>query len=212
MANQVRFTQLVKASGKPHAAALWVTDPKDDPEFKKAVAEDRIVTIHHTDVGTKRDVAHIGFAKGAGFSYLIFPKALPLAAGTRVIGLKFDMLEDVPVKNPVHVKEKTRNTKAQRVETIDEPEAQESKEAIERKQPKINHKQAKKTPAPKKEEPATSTFKVTLEYRSSAAREVEIEATSASEAIDLVTKDKQNAEPAKPKWEIVGQTVRRLDR
>ena len=54
-------------------------------------------------------------------------------------------------------------------------------------------------------------FKVTLEYRSTATREVEVEAASASEAIDIATKDKHNAEPENPKWEIVGQTVRRIE-
>jgi hypothetical protein len=156
-------------------------------------------------------VAHIGFAKGAGFSYLIFPKALPLAAGTRVIGVKFDMLEDVPVKNPVEVKEKPRETKVERVETRDEAPTQETKEPVEHKQPKSKRKSPKHKPTPKKEEPATSMFKVTLEYRSTATREVQVEAASASEAIDIATKDKYNAEPENPKWEIVGQTVRRID-
>src|SRR5256885_11650060 len=104
MPNQVRFTQLVKASGRPHSATLWLADPAKDPEFKKAIAETRIVTIHHVNVGTKKESGEIGFVKSAGASYLIFPKSLPLAKGVRVIGLKFDILEEPEVKDPVQIK------------------------------------------------------------------------------------------------------------
>lgn len=211
MAGQVRFVQLVKASGRPHAATLWVADPNDDPEFKKAIAEDRVVTIQHTRVGTKADTAHIGFSKGAGFSYLIFPKALPLAAGARVIGLKFDMLEDLPVKNPVHIKEKARKNKVERVETRDEPAQQHTERPSAHEKPKQKTKSTAHKAAPRKHaEPIQSHFKVTLEFRSTATRVVEVEAASASEAIDIATRDKRNAEPENPKWEIVGQTVRKI--
>src|ERR1044071_2047751 len=101
---QIRFAQLVKASGNPHAATLWVADPSKDPEFKKAISENRILTIHHVNVGNKKESSEIGFQTGGAAGYLIFPNPLPMAEGTRVIGLKFEMLDEPKVKNPVKVK------------------------------------------------------------------------------------------------------------
>ncbi|HEY6227469.1 MAG TPA: hypothetical protein VI282_10145, partial [Verrucomicrobiae bacterium] len=101
---QIRFTQLVKASGRPHPATLWVADPKQDPEFKKAIGENRILTIHHVNVGNKKESGEIGFQTGGAAGYLIFPKPLPMGEGTRVIGLKFDMLDEPAVKDPVKIK------------------------------------------------------------------------------------------------------------
>jgi hypothetical protein len=93
-AKQVRFAQLVKAAGRPHVATLWVTEPGEDAEFKKAMGENRIVSVRVQNVGTKKDRGTIGFLKGRNLVYLIFPKALPMAEGTGVIGLKFDELEE----------------------------------------------------------------------------------------------------------------------
>jgi hypothetical protein len=60
---QVRFSQLLKSSGKPYAATLW-TDPAKDPAFKKAIDEDRIVTVRNVNVGAKKDRGIVGFLKG----------------------------------------------------------------------------------------------------------------------------------------------------
>lgn len=111
MQKQVRFTQLAKAAGKPHAATLWVKDAKTDPVFNKAIKENRIVSVHHVNVGTKKDSGQVGFATEGAFTYLIFPKAIPMAAGTKVIGLKFDQLADEPVKDAVKIKKAGRQAK-----------------------------------------------------------------------------------------------------
>lgn len=44
MGKEVRFAQLVAASGRPQTLTLW-TDPKKNPQFMKAVKENRVVTI-----------------------------------------------------------------------------------------------------------------------------------------------------------------------
>src|SRR5687767_16029180 len=111
MPKQIRFTQLVKAGGRPHPATLWVADPSKDPEFKKAIDQNRIVTVHHVNVGSKKESGEIGFKKGGAASYLIFPKELPMGEGTRIIGLKFDMLDEPAVKNPVKITEPKRKAK-----------------------------------------------------------------------------------------------------
>src|SRR5688500_1826603 len=99
----MRFAKLVKTAGRPHPATLWVADPAKDPEFKKAIDENRIVTLHQANVGTKKDFGRIGFFKEPNSTYLIFPKPLPMAEGIKVIGIKFDLLEEAPVKDPVKI-------------------------------------------------------------------------------------------------------------
>lgn len=58
--------------------------------------ENRLVSIRANNVGSKKDRGVIVFLEGSA-SYLIFPKALPMAEGAAVIGLKFEELEDAPV-------------------------------------------------------------------------------------------------------------------
>jgi hypothetical protein len=118
---QIRFVQLVKASGQPHPATLWVADPNKDPEFKKAIAENRILTIHHVNVGNKKESGEIGFQSGGASGYLIFPKPLTMAEGTRVIGLKFDMLTEAPVNDPVKITPAKPKAKTEPVKIVKFP-------------------------------------------------------------------------------------------
>ena len=187
----VRFAQLVKAAGKPHPATLWTDDPDQDPEFRKAIKENRVVSVHMVNVGTKKESGEIGFVKGSGFSYLIFPKALPFAEGVKVIGLKFEMLEDAPVKDPVKVKEARRTSKVERVKTAkEEPEAKEEKEE----------------PTAKEAEP---TFKVTVQFTAKATRDLEVQAKTATGAIEAALKEAKSIEPEDVKWETEALEVRK---
>src|SRR6185436_6869217 len=104
---------------------LWVADPNKDPEFKKAIAENRILTIHHVNVGNKKESGEIGFQATGSAGYLIFPKSLPMAEGTRVIGLKFDMLDEAPVKDPVKIQPDKPKPKAAPVKILKFPEPEE---------------------------------------------------------------------------------------
>lgn len=196
MPKQVRFTQLVKEAGRPHPATLWVADPAKDPEFKKAIDQNRIVTVHHVNVGSKKESGEIGFKKGGAASYLIFPKELPDAEGTRIIGLKFDMLEEPAVKNPVRVKEPKRKPKIEKAKIVKFPKSEPEEPA-----------QPKEKPQPKKE---TVIFKVTVEYRATARREIEVEAATAADAIENALKEAKKDLP-KAAWEIDAANVTRRD-
>jgi hypothetical protein len=198
---QTRFANLVKASGRPHPATLWVADPAKDPEFKKAIDDNRIVTLHHVNVGTKKDSGEIGFRKGTNNSYLIFPKALPLVEGTAVIGIKFDMLEDAPVKDPVKVKTARREKKIERVKTVkDAPEPEPERE--EKAEPK-----AGKTKAEKEK---TATYCVSLEFTAKASELVEVEAETASEAMEIAARDAKKHPPKGVDWSVEATEVRKL--
>jgi hypothetical protein len=211
MANQVRFTQLVKASGRPHSATLWVADPAEDPEFKKAIADNRIVTVHLVNVGGKKESGEIGFVKGGAASYLIFPKSLPLAEGTRVIGLKFDMLEDPKVKDPVKIEHAKRKTKIEHANIVEFPKSETTKpsgpERASEKHSKPKHSPKKKAEPPPKQ---TSIFHVTVEFSARQTKQFEIETTSASDAIERALKEAKSS-PPEPDWKLDATDVKRRD-
>jgi hypothetical protein len=214
---QIRFTQLVKASGQPHPATLWVADANKDPEFKKAIAENRILTIHHVNVGNKKESGEIGFQTGGAAGYLIFPKSLPMVEGTRVIGLKFDMLAEVPVKDPVKVtpsklKPKTEPVKILKFPATEKTEAEQSKPAgaeEKKAEPKLEvkkHELKKDAPKPK----PLSRFKITVEYTATATREFEVQARNAAEAIQSALFDAERHAP-RPDWQLDAKDVKRCD-
>jgi hypothetical protein len=210
---QVRFTQLVKAAGNPHPATLWVADPNKDPEFKKAIAENRILTIHHVNVGGKKESGEIGFQSGGASGYLIFPKALPMVEGTRVIGLKFDMLAEAPVKNPVKIKPAKPKPKTEPVKVIKFPEPEKEKEEEDPIGEEAEEEVEEKRPEPKKTEPKTKPlvrFKITVEYTATASREIEVEAKNAAEAIQSALADAEKHAP-KPEWQFDAKDVKRCD-
>jgi hypothetical protein len=210
---QIRFVQLVKASGQPHPATLWAADPNKDPEFKKAIAENRILTIHHVNVGNKKESGEIGFKSGGASGYLIFPKPLPMVEGTRVIGLKFDMLSEAPVKDPVKITPAKPKPKTEPVKILKFPDLEKAKSEVESpekkdEQPKVEtKKQEPKNEAPK---PKLSRFKITVEYTATATREFELEARNAAEAIQSALHDAEKHAP-KPDWQLDAKDVKRCE-
>jgi hypothetical protein len=106
----IRFLELVKKSGRPHSATLW-TDPQHDTTFKKAIEENRVLTVKQETVGSKKDFGTVGFRREKNVSYLIFPKALP-KSDSRVVGIKYDMLEQPEIKDRVGAKPVVRKKKS----------------------------------------------------------------------------------------------------
>jgi hypothetical protein len=99
-AKTVRFEKLVKQSGVPEQATLWVP-PEKDPRFMRAVRENRVVTLCQQNVGTKKDYGLIGFFKEKNAAFLIFPRKLSLPAETKVIGIKYDKLAAAKPRGPI---------------------------------------------------------------------------------------------------------------
>jgi hypothetical protein len=91
----VRFSEIVKIAGEPDVHLL-LTDPAQDTRLKKAVSAHRVMTIHQTTVGTKRDYGTVGFVKGATGQFLIFPKSIGAYEGRTVVGIKYDLLKHIP--------------------------------------------------------------------------------------------------------------------
>jgi hypothetical protein len=97
MSKAIRFSELIKRSGKPETVTLW-TKPKDNPQLMKAVRENRVLTVVQKVSGTAADFGEIGFHQKPSALYLVFPKALPKITDSRVIGIKYDLLQEASAK------------------------------------------------------------------------------------------------------------------
>lgn len=89
----VRFTSVVERSGRPHVHTLWVA-PEKDPELQRALAAHRVMTLERS-AGGKSEHGVIGFdpRQHTHPQLLIFPKSLKSFEGARVVGVKFDLIE-----------------------------------------------------------------------------------------------------------------------
>jgi cytosine deaminase len=86
-----RFTDVVKSAGTPKVLALW-TDPRTDKDFQRAVRAHRVMTVHQTVVGAKKDFAEVGFHPDPHVAYWLFPKSLEAFEGRRIVGIDYDLL------------------------------------------------------------------------------------------------------------------------
>jgi len=94
--NTVRFSQVVNSSGRPDTHLLLMA-PAKDKELQAAIRANRVMTVYQGSGSTKTDYGTIGFAEGSSRQFLLFPKTLKSFEGKRVIGIKYDLLESMPV-------------------------------------------------------------------------------------------------------------------
>lgn len=97
-ASTVRFTDLIKKGGRPEVHLSWVA-PAKDPELQRALKQHRLVTLHQRARGP-RDFGVVGLEAGRDAQFLVFPKSLRAFAGRKVIGIKYEMLQDPPGEKP----------------------------------------------------------------------------------------------------------------
>lgn len=95
----VRFTELVKSAGKPETYTLWL-DPKNDGTFQRALKQHRVLSVHQETVGTKADYGNVGYEGDKRAQILIFPKSIEQFADRRVVGVKYDLLEQPRAREP----------------------------------------------------------------------------------------------------------------
>ena len=60
----------------------------------------RVLTVYQANVGSKTDFGVMGYVPDRLASYLVFPKPLPDLPEARIVGIKYDLLDQPPVKNP----------------------------------------------------------------------------------------------------------------
>jgi len=106
MSKTIRFTELVKRSGKPQTVALW-TKPKDNPSFMKAVHDNRVLTVIQKPTGNQKDFGLIGLVQEQFALFMVFPKPLPKASEARVLGINYELVDEAAAGHP-NSKEKLR--------------------------------------------------------------------------------------------------------
>jgi hypothetical protein len=99
MGRNIRFGELVRASGRPEVLTLW-TKPNQDRSFMKAVKANRVLTVFRQR-HNKKDLRQIGFHRGEDALYLVFPRALNTNQQNQVIGINYDLMEQLPVAPPM---------------------------------------------------------------------------------------------------------------
>jgi hypothetical protein len=128
---EIRFKDLVKTAGKPTIVSLW-SDPRRDRPFMKAVKENRVLTLVQEPASKKKDFGRIGFHQEQHAAYLVFPEPLPAIRDSRVIGIKYDLVEQARVRDPIPWKDlKPRAVKTKR------PSAQKTLQVIIRRTARI---------------------------------------------------------------------------
>ena len=86
-----RFATIVERCGPPALHVLWQA-PERDTTLQSALKNNRVMTVHQETRGTKKDYGVVGFTGDAQAQLLIFPKSLQRFAGTRVVGISYDLL------------------------------------------------------------------------------------------------------------------------
>lgn len=164
----VRFTRVVERSGQPHVHTLWV-DPEKDSELKRARDANRVMVVQGGGTSGKTDVGVVGFEpeRDRRAQLLIFPKSLKPFEGARVIGVKFDLLEQPEIvaasggKKDRAAARQAQAAAAKRARQASEtlkPESEEA-EADHPPEPKAPPKRAASTSAPKRVDKAKAAPK-----------------------------------------------------
>jgi hypothetical protein len=100
----VRFAKVLEACGKPDIHLLLI-DPAKDKTLQVAIKADRVMTLYQQAGGTDHGV--VGFEEGRSRQFLVFPKPLKPFIGQRVVGIKYELLEDAPAPKKESAKKET---------------------------------------------------------------------------------------------------------
>jgi hypothetical protein len=92
----VRFSEVVKSSGKPDTHLLLIA-PAKDKTLQAAIKSNRVMTVYQESGSS--DYGTIGFVEGSSRQFLVFPQTLEPFADKRIIGIKYDLLESIPVSH-----------------------------------------------------------------------------------------------------------------
>jgi hypothetical protein len=90
----VRFSKVVEACGKPDIHLLLI-DPAKDKALQAAIKSDRVMTLYQQSAGTDHGI--VGFEQGRSRQFLVFPKSLKPFSEQRIVGIKYELLEEAPV-------------------------------------------------------------------------------------------------------------------
>jgi hypothetical protein len=144
----VRFSKVLEACGKPDIHLLLI-DPAKDKTLQAAIKSDRVMTLYQQSGGTDHGV--VGFEQGRSRQFLVFPKPLKPFLGQRIVGIKYELLEDAPAPKKEPAKKET-------IKQTDEQPSQPAPTTKDQRPPKRAERQApvvvSKTNTPEREETA----------------------------------------------------------
>jgi hypothetical protein len=89
----VRFSKVLEACGKPDIHLLLI-DPAKDKTLQAAIKSDRVMTLYQQSSGSDHGV--VGFEQGRSRQFLVFPKPLKSFQGQRIVGIKYELIDDAP--------------------------------------------------------------------------------------------------------------------
>ena len=84
----IRFTLVVKQCGAPEIHLAWI-DPKRDRSLKRALVENRVMTLHQELHGGKKDFGTVGYLKDRHAQILLFPKSLRRFTGRKIVAIDY---------------------------------------------------------------------------------------------------------------------------
>jgi hypothetical protein len=122
----VRFAKVLEACGKPDIHLLLI-DPAKDKALQTAIKADRVMTLYQQSGGTDHGV--VGFEEGRSRQFLVFPKPLKPFIGQRVVGIKYELLEDSPAP-------KKETAQKEAAQNLDEPRSKPTSTGEDRETPK----------------------------------------------------------------------------
>jgi hypothetical protein len=94
-----RFTAIVEAVGRPDVHVL-LTAPENDKVLQSAIKQNRVMTIEQGRSRGKADRGCVGFSPGQSRQFLIFPKSLAPFAGSSVVAINYELLEQGEAQAP----------------------------------------------------------------------------------------------------------------
>ena len=90
----VRFSKVIETCGKPEIYLLLI-QPAKDKTLQAAIKSDRVMTVYQEAGST--DYGSVGFEEGRSRQFWLFPKPLKPFLEQRIVGIKYELLEDEPV-------------------------------------------------------------------------------------------------------------------
>lgn len=111
MGETVRFAEVIRNAGTP-GVYLPLSDPRQDANFMRAVREERVLSLKQEPTGTRKDFGTVGYLAERFVSYLVFPRSLAAFRGKRIIGIKYDVLQQADLSTPAASSHKRSDSKA----------------------------------------------------------------------------------------------------
>jgi hypothetical protein len=93
----VRFSKVVGKSGKPEVYLLM---SETDPVFHKALEAEKILSLSKDAHGSGPEFGTVGYDQKRHGQLLLFPKSLKAFADTKVVGIKYELLEKSSSDSP----------------------------------------------------------------------------------------------------------------